>query len=170
MSERQVRETGSVQRGIMEAEAIGAVAALEERLFSDAWSREMISGGMSAPAQTFFTARTPDGRIVGYAAIMTVLDEGELLRIGTDPEFQRQGIGSALMEQVIQAAEERGLSFLLLEVRQGNTPAVRLYEKYGFCREGVRRDYYRNPLEDALIMRRRFLSEITVEKDESGHI
>ena len=133
-----------------------AVAALEARLFSDAWSLSAVKSGLAAPAQTFFVVQTDAGKIIGYAAIMTVMDEGELLRIGTDPDFQRQGAASLLMDQVMKTAEEKGLSFMLLEVRQSNVPAVSLYEKYGFGREGVRRNYYQDPVEDALIMRREF--------------
>lgn len=142
----------------MKSDDIPEAAALEREIFSDPWSEDMLRSGFAAPSQLYFSVREQGGALVGYGAVMTVLDEGELLRIGVAPAFRRQGAAAMLMEQIFRTAAERKLAFMTLEVRKGNAPAVGLYEKYGFAAESVRKHYYRNPTEDALIMRKIFES------------
>lgn len=138
----------------MNADEISEAAALEREVFPDPWSEAMLCSGFAADSQTYFGVREQNGRLVGYAAVMTVLDEGELLRICVAPRFRRRGVAAMLMERIFRTAAERKLAFMLLEVRKGNLPAIRLYEKYGFSTEGIRKNYYQNPMEDALIMRK----------------
>lgn len=137
-------------------EDIPEAAALERRVFPDPWSEAMLRSGMAEASQFYFCAREHNGMLAGYAAVMAVLDEGELLRIGVVPGFRRQGVAGMLMERIFRTAAEGKLAFMLLEVRKGNIPAIRLYEKYGFSSEGIRKNYYQNPAEDALIMRKTF--------------
>lgn len=152
--EKDDRRNFSVIR--MKSDDIPEAAVLEREVFPDPWSEAMLRSGFAADSQLYFCARGQNGVLAGYAAVMTVLDEGELLRIGVTPRFRRQGVADLLMEKIFQTAAERKLAFMMLEVRKGNTPAVRLYEKYGFSQEGIRRNYYQNPAEDALIMRKTF--------------
>lgn len=140
----------------MNSEDIPEAAVLEREVFPDPWSEAMLRSGMAEHAQLYFCAREKSGALAGYAAMLAVLDEGELLRIGVAPGFRRRGVAAMLLERIFQTAEERKLAFMLLEVRKGNTPAVRLYEKYGFSSEGIRKNYYQNPEEDALIMKKMF--------------
>lgn len=140
----------------MKSEDIPAAASLEREVFSDPWSEDMLRGGFAASTQLYFCARAQGGALAGYGAVMAVLDEGELLRIAVAPAFRRQGAAAMLMEQIFRTAAERKLAFMMLEVRKGNIPAVRLYEKYGFAAEGIRKNYYQNPAEDALMMRKIF--------------
>lgn len=140
----------------METGDIPETVALEQEIFSDPWSEAMLCSGFAAPSQLYFCAREQNGMLIGYGAVMTVLDEGELLRIGVSPRFRGQGVADLLMKRIFQTADEKKLALMMLEVRQGNTPAIRLYEKYGFVQEGIRKRYYQNPAEDALIMRKVF--------------
>lgn len=129
-------------------EHIPAIAALERVCFpAEPWPEDMI-GRMADN----FTVAAEEGAVLGYLALSSVLDEGNIDNVAVAPEYRRRGIADALLIDVIRRARERGLSFLTLEVRAGNDPAIRLYEKYGFQPVGRRKNYYEKPREDAIIM------------------
>ena len=88
--------------------------------------------------------------------MMYVLDEGYISNVAVSPEYRRQGIADALIERLCIICRGLELSFVTLEVRAGNMPAIALYEKHGFHRVGLRRNYYERPREDALIMTKFF--------------
>ena len=92
------------------------------------------------------------GTVLGYLGLHYVLDEGYIANIAVDPLFRRQGIGSALLDDAADFARQAGLAFLTLEVRQSNLGAQALYRRHGFCPAGVRKNYYRDPVEDAILM------------------
>jgi len=92
--------------------------------------------------------------VVGYVGSQTVIDESEVMNIAVHPDYRRQGIGEALLETLAHALREQGSRGLTLEARVSNTPAVSLYKKAGFLQVGLRKNYYRNPKEDALILRK----------------
>ena len=94
------------------------------------------------------------GRILGYCGLLTVLDEGGVTNVAVRRDRQREGIGNFLMESMIRLAEERGITMIHLEVRAGNETAIRLYERQGFVRDGLRKAYYTDPTEDAVLMTR----------------
>ena len=94
------------------------------------------------------------GRILGYCGLLTVLDEGDVTNVAVRRDRQREGIGNFLMESMIRLAEERGITMIHLEVRAGNETAIRLYERQGFVRDGLRKAYYTDPTEDAVLMTR----------------
>ena len=100
----------------------------------------------------FYTVFEQDGRIVGYAGLQIVLDEGYITNVAVTEEFRGRGIGSALIESLKNIALEKGLSFISLEVRRSNNGAIALYKKHGFKQVGERRGFYVNPTEDAIIM------------------
>ena len=100
-----------------------------------------------------------DKKLIGYIGIKAVIDEGYITNIAVFPEFRRRGVAKALLNKVFEFAKEKGLSFVSLEVRPSNTEAISLYEKTGFKEEGRRKNFYRLPLEDALIMTKRFSYE-----------
>ena len=129
------------------AEDVPAVAALEAACFPDPWPDSFIArrlGGLLAA----FEAET----LIGYASLSWVLDEGSLDSIAVSPEHRRQGIGDALLDEAVKWARSRELSFITLEVRAGNRPAIALYRKHGFIRAGLRKNYYEKPREDAILM------------------
>ena len=91
--------------------------------------------------------------------LLTVLDEGDVTNVAVRRDRQREGIGNFLMESMIRLAEERGITMIHLEVRAGNEAAIRLYERQGFVRDGLRKGYYTDPTEDAVLMTRTAVSE-----------
>ena len=102
-------------------------------------------------AALYFCAVT-GGKAVGYAGMWKVFDEGHITNIAVHPEFRNAGVGSALIEALISAAKENGITSLTLEVRKSNLPALALYRKYGFRECGIRKSYYTDNNEDAIIM------------------
>ena len=81
-----------------------------------------------------------------------VLDEGYIANLAVKKAYRRQGVAEALLSKVIETAKENNLSFVSLEVRESNTPAIKLYEKFRFSKQGVRKDFYRSPKENGLIL------------------
>ena len=95
---------------------------------------------------------TENGRTLCYADYYTVLDEMEIVCIYTDTEYRRRGLASGLMDRLIEICLERNIAVIRLEVRESNTAAIGLYGKYGFVTVGRRKNYYKDPKEDALLM------------------
>ena len=93
-----------------------------------------------------------EGELAGYMGLQYVLDEGYISNVCTAPAFRRRGVASALIDEMISRARALGLSFLSLEVRVSNDPAISLYAGKGFVSVGVRPKYYEKPTEDAMIM------------------
>ena len=129
-----------------------AVAELERRIFKDPWSVSSCRGAMENPCVYAVTAEDEDGKIAGYGFLMGTQDEAELLRIAVDPDRRRQHIGSELLEDMLDYADYEGYTAIFLEVRDSNSAAIALYHKNGFELIGKRADYYKDPVEDALIM------------------
>ncbi len=100
---------------------------------------------------TIFVVARHGEQTVGYAAVMCVLDEGNLVSIGVEDDYRQMGIASELLDIVYDMAHERGVTSINLEVRTGNEAAIALYEKEGFIQNGRRKDFYRDPKEDALL-------------------
>ena len=127
-----------------------AIAALERRCFSDPWPAAVIGRRIGS----FLTARAADGALMGYLCLSHVLDEGSIDNVAVAPECRRQGTADALLDAALDEAGTLGLSFITLEVRASNGPAIALYEKHGYARVGVRPGYYEAPREDAILMTR----------------
>lgn len=138
----------------MDREHIKDIAKLEKICFSAPWSEDFIlesyKNGMK-----FFVA-VENRKVLGYIGISCVIDEGYIANIAVFPEYRKKGVGTALLERIFSLAKDEGLSFVSLEVRVSNAAAISLYEKLGFCKEGVRPNFYRGPDEDALILTKRF--------------
>ena len=139
----------------MDRSHLGQIAQLERECFSSPWSEEMLAQELYNDNAYYVVAQGEDGTVLGYAGLQVVLDEGYIDNVAVRPDCRRQGIASALLGAFERFAQAH-LAFLTLEVRASNTPAIALYEAHGFVREGVRKNYYTNPREDAVIMTRRF--------------
>jgi ribosomal-protein-alanine N-acetyltransferase len=124
---------------------------LERGAFSDPWTEPMIVEELLSPRCYYLAAYESDA-FIGYAGLSSVLDEGEIRNIAVKPQFRNRGVGFALLDALQARARELQLAMLTLEVRISNDSAIALYSKFGFEQIGVRRGYYLNPLEDALIM------------------
>lgn len=127
------------------------IARLERECFTTPWTEEIIRSQLSGEGKLMLAAEE-DGRFAGYMGLQYVLDEGYISNVCTAPEFRRRGVASALIDETVTRAAALGLSFLSLEVRRSNEPAIRLYEARGFQKVGVRPGYYEKPAEDAIIM------------------
>ena len=132
-------------------EDLPAIEALEQRCFSIPWTREMLLYQLTDPGHFFLAARDGD-TVAGYIGVQHVLDEGYVTNVCTAPEYRRRGVGRAQLEAALARARQLELSFLSLEVRDGNVPARGLYEAMGFHAVGRRKNYYEKPVEDAIIM------------------
>ena len=134
-----------------------AIAALESQCFADPWSEDSVLSALSAG--TVFFGCKKGGELIGYCGVRCVAGQGDLMNVAVAPSFRRQGIARRLMSCCVALALKESLSFLTLEVRAGNREAIRLYESFGFKKEGTRKDFYAHPQEDALIYTLRFEEE-----------
>ena len=136
----------------MDETTLSAVALLEEMCFSAPWSEKSLRDELSNENATWLVALTDDGTVAGYGGIHTFLDEGEIMNIAVHPTFRRQGIAEQIMSKLLECAPSAKEVFL--EVRSSNIPAITLYKNAGFEEISVRKNYYQNPSEDAIIMRK----------------
>ena len=132
---------------------IDAVLAIEEASFTSPWTKEMYLAEFENRGISFFyLAKTPPGDIVGFCSFWRVLDELHINNLAVLPQHRRTGVATALLSGVLGDGARLGARRATLEVRHSNTPAQRLYERFGFSVAGVRRGYYTNPVEDALVL------------------
>ena len=136
----------------VEERHIQQLTLLEERCFSAPWTAAQLRGQMKDSLHEFLAAEAADGTVLGYVGMTYVLDEGYISNVAVAPLSRRQGIGERLVAELIRRAGEWNLSFVTLEVRQSNAPAIALYQKMGFSRVGLRKNYYDLPKEDAILM------------------
>lgn len=139
---------------------IEAVAAMEAACFSDPWSLGLVGELLGSEFdETWILEGQEEGEEipwpVGYINFRLLAGEGELMRIAVLPPFRGMGYSRKLMDRLEKSAVEAGAGELTLEVRAGNRAAISLYKSYGFKEEALRKNYYQNPREDALIMWRR---------------
>ena len=134
---------------------VAQVAALEKICFSDPWSESSVASELKNPLSCWLVAEE-DGKVAGYVGSQTVMDESDMMNVAVHPDHRRKGIAEALVAELVEALKKRESRCLTLEVRASNEPAKALYEKLGFTQVGLRKNYYRNPREDALILRKEF--------------
>ena len=128
---------------------LAALAAIEKACFHAPWSETMLREELG---KGIFLVAERDGAAVGYVGCQTVLDEGYITNVAVSPDCRRQGVARALLDELKARAVQAGLSFVTLEVRASNAPAIALYEGAGFVRVGVRKNFYTAPAEDAVLM------------------
>ena len=131
-----------------------SIAALETECFSSPWSQAAILQSLNNG--TAFIVFEENGKVLGYAGLQMVLDEGYVTNIAVTKSARGTGIGKSLVGALISLAKDKGLAFISLEVRESNTPAISLYTKCGFKDFGKRKNFYQNPTEDAVIMTKEF--------------
>jgi ribosomal-protein-alanine N-acetyltransferase len=140
---------------------IDDILAIEEASFSSPWTREMYLAELNnSGVSYFYLARTLSGaaaEVIGFCSFWHVLDELHINNLAVLPAHRRSQIGTALLRRVLDDGAQLGASRATLEVRRSNDPARMLYEKFGFSVAGVRRGYYSNPIEDALVLWRESL-------------
>lgn len=130
----------------------GELAALDKRCFAVPWSRQSFREETENRLATYIIAREGD-KIIGYCGFWRVGDEVQITNIAVLPEYRRCGTASAMIDEMI--AESADAEQIVLEVRESNLAAIGLYEKYGFECAGVRKNFYRSPTENGIVMIRR---------------
>ena len=136
----------------MKAEHVDEVFGIESRSFSSPWSRESIFNDLTKNENAHYFIAEQNGSIAGYAGLWHIVNEGHINNIAVDEPFRRNGIASLLMDALIEFAKQKEMIGITLEVRVGNHAAMGLYHKYGFKVEGIRKNYYSDTKEDAVIM------------------
>ena len=137
----------------MTAAHTGQIAELEKVCFNDPWSESSIASELGNRLSLWLVAVDGD-RVVGYVGSQSVLGETDMMNIAVAPDYRRQGIAEKLVTELISGLRQKGNHSLMLEVRVSNTSARQLYDKLGFEQVGLRKNYYRNPKEDAMILRK----------------
>lgn len=130
------------------------VVIIENACFTDPWSRENFEDSLKEPTAHLLvmTAGTGVEGIVGYCCLYHMLDEGEIVNVAVAPEYRQKGYGAALVRELMRLGKDLGAERFFLEVRAGNTAGKRLYESLGFGSCGIRKGFYSNPREDAVLM------------------
>ena len=149
----------------MNGDHLDEVAELERICFSTPWSRNMLAEELDNMLSAFLVALDDADRVVGYAGVQVILDEGYITNIAVRPECRQQGIAGKLLKVFLDFAEANKLAFLTLEVRASNHTAIMLYGSRGFRSVGRRKNYYEHPKEDAIIMTREFTHAETETSD-----
>ena len=137
----------------MTADHVSQVAELEKLCFSDPWSENSVASELSNKLSYWLVALEGE-RVAGYVGSQTVMGETDMMNIAVHPDFRRRGIAEELVNALVDGLKNMDSHCLTLEVRTSNAPAIALYEKLGFQQIGLRKNYYRNPREDALILRK----------------
>ena len=138
----------------MTADHVVSVAELEKICFgTEAWSEKSVASELTNALSLWLVAMEED-KVAGYVGSQTVMDETDMMNVAVHPDHRRKGIAEALVLSLAEALKEKGSHCLTLEVRESNAPAIGLYEKLGFQQIGLRKNYYHNPKENALILRK----------------
>ena len=130
---------------------IAQIAELEKKIFSDPWTSQGIYDTF-CQKQAFIAVAEQDEKVVGYSIIYYVLDEGEIARIAVDETVRRQGVGRGILDYVCEWCKKENVKRLLLDVRESNASARAFYEQYGFIVDGIRKNFYKGPNENAVLM------------------
>ena len=138
----------------MTSDHVAQIAQLEKICFSDPWSERSVASELDNKL-SYWLAAVEDDTVAGYIGSQTVMGETDMMNVAVHPDYRRRGVAEALVNGLVEALKTQMDSHCLtLEVRASNAPAIALYEKLGFAEIGRRKNYYRNPREDALILRK----------------
>ena len=144
----------------MQADHLDELARLERICFSRPWSRTMLAEELENQCAAFLVAVEPvTKKVVGYAGLLVMADEGYITNVAVFPEYRRRGVAEQLIAVFDKFARGNRLAFLTLEVRPSNAAAIALYQRFGFEEVGRRRNYYDLPKEDALILTKNYTYE-----------
>lgn len=138
----------------LEEQYLDEVCILEEKAFSMPWHRKSFQEMIQNKEACYLVALI-DGKVVGCCGVRHIVGEGEITNVVVDPSFRNNKIGYQMMQALLKQGRNLGIKEFVLEVRKSNDAAIFLYEKLGFKEEGVRKNFYEQPKEDALIMWKR---------------
>lgn len=143
----------------MKEEHVEEIYAMEKICFAVPWSRESLYAEQKREEGRYIVA-LKDGRVIGYGGYWKIVDEGNINNIAVHPEQRRSGVGGKIIEELFRLGREDDLQRFFLEVRSSNEPAKRLYRRKGFEVIGMRRGYYSDNGEDAIVMKKEPLEEV----------
>lgn len=135
----------------MKKDHIDKLAELEQICFKEPWSRDSLLAELDNK-NSYFIVAVQDNNILGYAGMYCILDEGYITNVAVSPLFRGNGIGKRLLNNLLDHAKKSKFSFITLEVRASNFIAINLYNSLGFSQMGIRKNFYKKPLEDAILM------------------
>ncbi len=136
----------------MTLQDISQVYEIEKENFSQPWSKHSFVNEIQENKKAIYIIAKKDTLVYGYAGLWKIDKEGYITNISVKKNMQHKGIGSALVRYLIEVGIKKGIEAFTLEVRKSNLPAIKMYEKLGFIKEGIRKNYYSRPKEDAWIM------------------
>jgi ribosomal-protein-alanine N-acetyltransferase len=142
----------NVELRALETDDLEAVERIERESYPTPWSRSMFATELAKPSSLCLGAHGGKGELVGYLIVSRYVDAWHIMNIAVAEEYRRRGIAGALLERLFEVTAGEAQRGYTLEVRVSNTGAIRLYERLGFSARGVRRGYYTDNREDALIM------------------
>ena len=137
----------------MKMEDVPGVAVLEKELFADAWSEKSIEETLGQDNTFCFVAEDKKG-FCGYLLVYYVLDECEIARVGVPSRMRRQGVASFLLHELVMFCHANSILKILLDVRESNEGARAFYKRSGFAEDGIRKNFYTDPVEHAVLMSR----------------
>lgn len=135
----------------MTVDDISQVAEIERQIFSIPWSEKAFRNSMESDNTIYIVAKE-NNNVAGYAGMYLSFEEGNITNVAVNPLSRRKGIGEKIVRDILNRAYEKGVRDVFLEVRETNSVAITLYEKIGFKEEGIRKNFYDKPRENALIM------------------
>ena len=118
--------------------------------FDDFWNYSILKDELNSKNSTYFVVKNKDNEILGFAGIKIILDEDEIMNIVTKKNYRKQGIGNLLLNRIILEAKDKNIKKVNLEVNENNIIAIHLYEKFGFNKDGERKNYYQD--QNAILM------------------
>lgn len=131
------------------------VYIIETECFSHPWSRQSLENELNNETSLFLVAKE-ENEVIGYIGMSIVIDEGYIFNVAVREKYRNKGVATALINELVTCGKKNSFSFITLEVRESNLPAISLYSKFGFVKAGERKDYYSNPKENAILMTKYF--------------
>jgi [ribosomal protein S18]-alanine N-acetyltransferase len=153
-----------LQLKALQPNQLEAVVELDRRCLGGMWTIDGYRRELDSPNSDLLILQSESSQILGVGCVWAILEEAHITMLAIDPQFQRQGLGLALLHSLLGSARQRGLEWATLEVRVSNTGAIALYERFGFESVGERKRYYQNPEENALILWRKGLQRDEFEQ------
>ena len=127
------------------------VYIIETECFSHPWSKQSLEEELNNETSLFLVAKE-ENEVIGYIGMSIVIDEGYIFNVAVRESYRKKGVATALINELVTYGKKNNFSFITLEVRESNLPAISLYSKFGFIKAGERKDYYSNPKENAILL------------------
>ncbi len=138
----------------MRKEDLEQVSTMEAAYFSMPWSKKSFEENLNRSDAVYVVARDGD-KVLGYCGAYVILNEADINQVAVDPLHRKKGVGGKMLAALLDKLGKAGADAVTLEVRKSNEAAIALYESMGFVTEGIRKNFYEKPVEDALIMWKR---------------